>query len=386
MNTRPYLDFYGRHSIIPVRQNLSDMGAHFRRREALYRQIGLWPNMVRGRRVLEIGPGTGDNALYTAALSPAAYVLLDGNPQSIMALEAKAAEGLLPPDIEIIHADLTQWEDERRFDVILCEGLLPAQTDQADFLRRIASYCGDDGVIVVTTTSCTSLLAETCRRVMLPLFQRRAHSLDDLVPQLAAFFAPDLQSLPGMSRVHSDWVLDQIIQPCAKTGFFPLSSAIAALDDAFEVIGTSPAFLADWRWYKAIPESALSRNQYALQQIDQFAAGFIDYRHDPVPTSPALGRAVEARCQALWERHVDLLEEGGLALLPEFLKDVAALSALLPDAYAPARRSLDDYLVGVQELLTGREDANFGSFRTLFGRGQQYLAMMRRSALTRDRV
>jgi 2-polyprenyl-3-methyl-5-hydroxy-6-metoxy-1,4-benzoquinol methylase len=382
MSTRPYLDFYGKHGIIPVHQNLSDMRAHYRRREALYRQIGLWPAMIRGRRVLEIGPGTGDNALYTAALGPSSYALMDGHPQSVAALKAKQVEGLLPPDLEVIHSDLTEWTDPRRFDVVLCEGLLPAQNDQRGFLRMVASHCDDDGVVVVTTTNCTSLLAETCRRVMLPVFRKQGGALDDLVRSLAEFFAPDLHSLPGMSRLHTDWVLDQIIHPCTKTGFFSLSSAIAVLDDEFDVLGTSPAFLTDWRWYKSIPESTQSRNRYALDQIDRFAVSFLDYRCDPVLTSPALGRAIEARCQSLWELHVDLLEGDGLAGIPVFLAELQGLRDMLPDVCAATRQSLDDYHAGMQAMLAGKDDADFGSFRTLFGRGQQYLAMMRRSKLT----
>lgn len=49
MNRRPYLDYYGEKNIIPVRQDLSDLDRHFRRRAALYRSLGLVPAWLKGK-------------------------------------------------------------------------------------------------------------------------------------------------------------------------------------------------------------------------------------------------------------------------------------------------------------------------------------------------
>jgi len=32
---------------------------------------------------MEVGPGSGHNAIYTALLKPASYTLVDGNPRSL---------------------------------------------------------------------------------------------------------------------------------------------------------------------------------------------------------------------------------------------------------------------------------------------------------------
>src|SRR5436190_1477044 len=73
------LDFYRQHGISPVAQDISDLPAHFARRAALYRSLGLPPMAVHGKWVLEIGPGSGDNAVYTESLRPDNYVLLEPN-------------------------------------------------------------------------------------------------------------------------------------------------------------------------------------------------------------------------------------------------------------------------------------------------------------------
>ena len=67
--TESLLEFYRRHQISPVRQDIRDLGAHFGRRTALYRHLGILPAFLRGRTVLEVGPGSGFNSLHTASLA-----------------------------------------------------------------------------------------------------------------------------------------------------------------------------------------------------------------------------------------------------------------------------------------------------------------------------
>src|SRR5438045_7944899 len=71
--TESLLDFYRRHGISPVRQDIRNLDVHFARRAALYRHLGLLPTFLLGRTILEIGPGSGFNSVYTASLGPSRY-------------------------------------------------------------------------------------------------------------------------------------------------------------------------------------------------------------------------------------------------------------------------------------------------------------------------
>src|SRR5436190_583873 len=84
----PYLDFYKKHNIAPVAQDISDLQKHFARREALYRSLGLLPGYFKDKVLLEFGPGRGHNALYTKSLAPQKYVLVDANPVGLEATQA----------------------------------------------------------------------------------------------------------------------------------------------------------------------------------------------------------------------------------------------------------------------------------------------------------
>ena len=76
---RPFLDYYGANAISPVNQDLSDLALHLERRESLYLALGIVPAFVAGRSVIEFGPGSGHNAIYTSSLRPRRYVLVDAN-------------------------------------------------------------------------------------------------------------------------------------------------------------------------------------------------------------------------------------------------------------------------------------------------------------------
>src|SRR5436190_14016228 len=118
------VDFYKRHGISPVRQDISDLEAHFTRRAGLYRHLGLLPLFVRGKRVLEVGPGGGFNSLYTATLGPSEYVLLEGNPAGVADIERVFGDyPELRNGLEIVNALINDYRPPRLFDIVLCEGV-----------------------------------------------------------------------------------------------------------------------------------------------------------------------------------------------------------------------------------------------------------------------
>ena len=77
------LDFYRKNEISPVRQEIRDLGQHFQRRQALYRQLGFLPVIIRDRTILEVGRGSGNNSLYRASLKPEQFVFCEPNQQGV---------------------------------------------------------------------------------------------------------------------------------------------------------------------------------------------------------------------------------------------------------------------------------------------------------------
>jgi SAM-dependent methyltransferase len=285
------LDFYRQHGISPVAQDISDLPAHFARRAKLYRDLGLPPIAVKGADVLEIGTGTGENALYTLSLNPRVYDAIEPNPTAARQLRTclrdDARVTVFDREIEEYHVLGGQ------FDVVLCEGLLGlCGTDPRVLLEHVAKHVAPGGVLVITCIDAISDHAEVLRRAMAQQMIDRSAPLADQVAMLRPVFAPHLATLKGMTRSVDDWIIDNLLNPASIGPTFSIPDACEALDGRFEVLGCSPRFLLDWRWYKA----AKPGNRWAIQSYWSQALNLYDYRRVYPARNQRHGHELMARC------------------------------------------------------------------------------------------
>ncbi len=282
------LDFYQQHGISPVNQDVTDLPAHFARRAHLYRSLGIPPMAVRGARVLEIGPGSGDNALYTLSLKPREYLALEPNPAGAVAARARLGAGAA-----VVETRIEDYEPYRLWDLVLCEGLLGlCGTDPKVLLEHVAKHVAPGGVLVITCIDAISDHAEVLRRAMAQQMIDRTAPLADQVAILRPVFAPHLATLKGMTRSVDDWIIDNLLNPASIGPTFSIPEACKALDGRFEVLGCSPRFLLDWRWYK----DARPGNQWAIDAYWQQAHNLMDYRRVDDPRHADVNQELMDRC------------------------------------------------------------------------------------------
>jgi SAM-dependent methyltransferase len=375
------VDFYRRHGISPVRQDISDLEAHFTRRAALYRHIGLLPLFVRGKRVLEIGPGSGFNSLYTATLRPSQYVLLEGNPAGVADIErlfsdfAELREGL-----EIVTALVDDYTPAERFDFVLCEGVLglAGVPDPTVMLKRVANFTSPGGVLVITCIDALTNFPEALRRMFAQLIIEPGMPLSEQVERLMPVFTPHLLTLPGMSRRHDDWIIDNLLNPASIGPVLSIPDAIHAIDAEFEFFASSPHYCVDWRWYKAIVPGSEPFNDVAVDQYWRNAHNLFDYRELHAPRDPALNRALYRACDEarLLIREYELTHD--TAIVTAFaarLREIATLtrtfSAKTAGAFDEAAGLLADLPVRPEAVASA---AQLGAW---FARGQQYISFSR---------
>lgn len=308
------LDFYQQHGISPVKQDVTDLPAHFARRAFLYRSLGLPPSAICGKAVLEVGPGSGENALYTASLRPRKYVLLEPNPSGSEALQ----ERLCGQKVEVRDESLEAYQPLRpvTFDVVLCEGLLGLAGGNAagHLLQILAGRLGSGGVLVVTCIDPISDCAEVLRRAHAQKYIAKGQTLHEQVAILRPIFAPHLATLKGMTRSVHDWILDNLLNPASIGPTFSIPQAIEALDAEFDVLGCSPRFLQDWRWYKEG-----GGNQWAIDSYWSQCHNLLDYRTVSPPRSREWNEALMEACQRMRD-DVAKLERGDCAEI-EIIRD-----------------------------------------------------------------
>ena len=151
---KSFLSCYKTYESVPTRQDITDLNAHFRRRDALYRTLGLVPNNLEEKRILELGPGSGENSIYLASLRPSTYTLVDGTESSIQSLEKIRQKYYSDLSVELIYSDFLEFQSTAKYDAVFCEGAIPTQAFPEPMLRHIASFVKPGGILVITHRRC----------------------------------------------------------------------------------------------------------------------------------------------------------------------------------------------------------------------------------------
>lgn len=368
------LTFYRTNGISPVAQSIADLPAHFRRRQSLYQLLGIAPSAVRGRRVIEFGPGSGHNPLHTASLRPARYVLVDGNETGIAETRALlASHGLYDDAIRQVNSLFLDVPPSPDFDLVLCEGVTNIQNDPAALVRHIAGFVACGGVLMVTCVDPVSFLSEICRRLLARLIAPTNLPLDQRLDRVRPYMAGHAGALPGMSRLSDHWIIDVLLVP--RLGrFWAVDETIALLDQDFDVFGASPRFSADWRWYKTVDGAF---NAPALEAFASWRHCLIDYRPAPAPAAPDDTRRLVAACANACEVMETVIAAADADPTPvlEALAPVRHLTATLSPSTTAA---LDDFRGILESWRPGQPLRLAREFAPWFGRGQQYLSLVRR--------
>ncbi len=294
------LDFYRQHAISPVRQ-IVDVDTHARQRAHLYRSLGLAPNAFEDKDVLEIGPGSPENARYIKALEPALYIAVEPNPTAVQRLrKSEIFDQVLECPIEEVSIA------PRSFDIVLCEGLLGlCGSDPAKLLEHAFNQVRPGGVLVITCIDAISDHAEVLRRALAHQYISSKMPLFEKVRALRPIFTPHLATLKGMTRSVDDWIVDNLLNPASIGTTFSIPDALTQLEGRAEVLGCNPRFLMDLRWYK----DADAGNQWAIDAYWTQAHNLLDYRRVTQP------RTHEENTRLMWDcltvrKAVALMEQG----------------------------------------------------------------------------
>jgi len=373
---KPFIDFYGKMDVIPTNQDITDLGTHFQRRGSLYCQLGIPPLFVQGRSVIEFGPGSGHNAIFTASLKPRNYTLVDANKKSLEGTRKVLRQHARGVSIKIVASEIQKFTDKARFDLVLCEGVIPTQFKPASFLKHVAGFSKPGGVTVMTCMDSASVLSEVLRRYQAFFEAGPAHPMDQRVARLTRFFKSHLEQLPGMSRRHEDWVIDAIIHPWSGP-LFSITEALAALEGSYTVLGSSPKILEDWRWYKQIVREKVACAKAAHDSYWDNVHSFIDYRQILPPRPRAKNVLLLAATDHIYRSVLDF-ELGKIKYPPEQLaKDLRKVVQLLAAPSSDATHSLEDFIRGLNTFKKTGQWGKLPKFSSMWGRGQQYLSFIR---------
>jgi SAM-dependent methyltransferase len=370
-----FVTYYTENNISPVAQDISDIGLHFQRRDTLFRNLGIPPLFVQDRTVLEFGPGSGHNSIYTASLKPSKYELVDANPTGLENTKSMLS-GHSEIDIKIHDSLFMDFKTEKKFDLVWAENCIPGQANPLEILQHVANFVRPNGILVITLTNGISILSECFRRLIYHKFLKSQDSVLKNADKMVSFYKHHTKNLTGMSRSTKDWILDNITQPLHDRKMLSLPESVEAIGDKFDVFYNSPKFVQDMRWYKEVVGQNRLFNKLALKSYYKTNLNLIDRNLDLVSNNIDLGIEIEKLSSEAWDISCECEKDLKEANLCAFIAIAAKISNSLPnEAHATviAIQEATD-LLGAANLCKKRHP----SFEKWWGRGTQYLSLIKK--------
>jgi len=373
MNTS-HADFYSKHNISPVSQNITDLEFHFRRRSSLFYSLGITPLLVTGSEVLEFGPGSGHNSIYTASLLPDRYLLVDGNPKGVYDTK-KILERYSGIDIQVMQSFFIDYKSDDRFDIVLAEGCVPHQAEPINVLKHLSSFTKKNGIFMVSTNNGISYLSEIIRRLAAFKHIKPHTSINEQICLVRPILKPHLSNLKSMSRPVDDWILDNIIQPLQDRKLLSVPDVINTLKGDFDTYNSSPKFIVDWRWYKDITSDDKEFNKTALDCYYKNNINLIDYRFEFPPNSVTFGKELEIICGQCWDI-MCLIQNGDASQWQTFINSLGEIARLISKKSPETSKAI---IEGSEWLQDGAPiDRELKYFPEWWGRGQQYVSFIKK--------
>lgn len=378
MTSTSYIDFYKKHNICPVLNNIDPL--FLKKRAALYFQLGICPSFLKDRTILEFGPGNGINSLYTNSLGPKEYVLVDANPTSLENCKKHFNDSFENHDnYSLVNSLVDEFQTEQKFDLVLCEGLIPHQHNPTSCAKHAASFTKTGGLFVLTCHDFLSFLSEQLRCFISYISVNKEWGFDQKVDQITKQLSPHFTTLKSMNRKHRDWVIDNVMQleHWTETPLFSVHDAIETFKEDFIPFGSSPRFINDLRWYKDLTsENEFLLNEHALEKYWKNVHNLIDYRFEFPERDASANKELYQMSINVKKLTSNYLNEPSnsngeaiIALLQEIRGSVEEFSK-------ETAKSIECYIENLNRVFNN-EPAQFTHFQNWWGRGMQYLSLLK---------
>lgn len=369
-----YVNFYEKNKISPVRQNIDNFSLHVKRREALYRELGLLRANFEGKKILEVGPGGGYNALATYSFQPSTYVLVEPNSTGFQELKENFATHEFRENVEFHNSFLEDFTCKEPFDVVMCEGLIQGLPNREVFLTKLSSLVKEGGVLVITVADEISMFFEILRRYLANELIKDINDFEEQIATLVEAFSPHLETLKGMTRRYDDWCAD-LLCDAIYNHTFSVSDAIAFFQNEYFFYGASPNVFQDLRWYKALPSQPFAYNAYYLEQFNTQRHNFINSAKTYDKRLAEKNVALSLTCKELIGVVKSLEKNENRYTKEDVVACLKRIASNLKEVDSVLHVSIQEVIEIVQkEKLTTRDVSQLCAMKPLFGRGQTFLS------------
>ncbi|MBI5247316.1 MAG: methyltransferase domain-containing protein [Elusimicrobia bacterium] len=314
-------DYYKSIGLNPVGHDISRedrLTVHERKRQNLLEHHLRLPRFGwRGARVLEFGPGSGENAVALARLG-ARFTFVEPLDYLSDRLKTTFAEFGVSDRIEAVHQGVLEtFRSKERYDVVFAEGFVHFLEDHAAAVKRLLSFAGDEGFVVLSDIDPAGTFIEFVKKCYL---ERACAALGLRAPEqrlemARILFAPEFARI-NHSRGFDSWAKDMVLNPLYRPRYFlDLPTIIAAAPEDVALYSSWPNYLDadDLIWHKNVR----SEKSMRAAALNGYYARLPHFLHSvPHPEAglplftPAQGRRAAAALGACYKRLDRALERG----------------------------------------------------------------------------
>jgi len=371
-----YLKHYGEHNISPVHQDISNFAIHLARRERLYITLGIPAVCFEGKRLLEIGPGGGYNAL--------AYFHWKANvdfvePNKTARKELKQlCKKHKTSDYRLFKEKFEDFKTDEKYDIIIAEGFIPLLSNRLEILNQIFSYLKPGGICAITCVDDTSFFFEYLRKIIaLKLFHcLKVDDFNEKVKLLTAAYGSHYKTLKYASRPVEDWIIDNLLNPYSFGDLFSIGECIDAIAEGYEFMNSSPDLFTNYQWYKdyEYDHSADLKKQFAQKRHNLIMAG-LDETVRPAPKNEELNNSIRAVRNVIEKNtaiHDDSFTAKIIEQLEKIIENISDIDARAANAVKEAIVLISDKKINCEKISGSRY------LSSAFGRGQQYVSIVKK--------
>jgi 2-polyprenyl-3-methyl-5-hydroxy-6-metoxy-1,4-benzoquinol methylase len=373
----PFIDFYNKEKILPVRQN-TDNPNFLPARSFLYSRLGVPLSFLRGLDILEFGPGGGFNAIATSTYKPSSYYFVEGSIVGVEQLKYfEKLKKIQANEIKVFEINFLDFNIDKKFDLVIAEACIPGQKDPNKYLLHISSFVKENGILVTTTTSKSSSLSEILRALYGFLIQKQFKNKDLYADFLELKFSNHLSKLGTNTRSIKDWVLDNIINTYHKDGsIYSMGEVVKTLGN-FEFQSSVPSFLLDLSWYKNYKIGENQKNNILESELLRLETYLLDWRvkeKDLLGLSNEICIRINKCIKVVFDEVFKILNQfQRTASINDLITSLNNLKTELPSQFKVTIDSINDFI----GFLNSKDylNYNFSEFESWWGRGQQYVSL-----------
>ena len=236
---------------------------------------------------------------------------------------------------------------------------------------------------MVTCMDPVSFLADVLGQLAGELIVAPEMTIQEKLDAMRPFFQMNLDALPGANTLVDDFMMDSIIQHYPKDGKMQsISDTINELSDLFDVYGSSPHFLIDWRWHKNIHGDHVNYNQRAIELYEKNIYNLLDYRCILTEIAERENTIVRKLCDNVFEATKKFRKDRQLMYIEAIRSDVTQLADIACQYSQETADSLNDFVRGLDAFISTKPWPLLEKFAAFCGRGTQYLSFIRRHGTT----